>query len=118
MYQNILVTGGAGYIGSHVVQALKKAGFKTIVLDNLSRGKKKVVDSILKVPIIVGDIGDEDLVKKILQGKHRKLQGKKVDAVMHFAAFAYVGESIDNPMIYFENNIKNSLNLINTNNFF
>ena len=114
MYKNILVTGGAGYIGSHVVLGLKKANFNPFVLDNLSRGHKKVVKSILKVPMIVGDIGDQDLVKNILSGNHEKLNGKKIDAVMHFAAFAYVGESINNPMMYFKNNVENSLNLINS----
>ena len=114
MYKNILVTGGAGYIGSHITLGLQKANFNPIVLDNLSRGHKKVISSVLKVPIIVGDVGDQDLVKNILNGNHEKLDGNKIDAVMHFAAFAYVGESIKNPMMYFQNNVENSMNLINS----
>ena len=113
MYNNILVTGGAGYIGSHVVLGLKEAELNPIVLDNLSRGNERVVNSILKVPMIVGDIGDKKLVKNILKGNHEKLNGLKIDAVMHFAAFTYVDESIKDPMMYFQNNVEKSLNLIN-----
>ena len=114
MYKNILVTGGAGYIGSHVVLELKKLNLQPIVLDNFSRGNEYTIDEVLKVRKIKGDIGDKDLVKKILNGTYDLLHGTYIDAVMHFAAYAYVGESMNNPKIYYENNVISSINLINT----
>ncbi|MBO8240547.1 UDP-glucose 4-epimerase GalE [Prochlorococcus marinus XMU1412] len=105
----ILVTGGAGYIGSHTVRALQKENFEVVVLDNLIYGHKKIVENVLKVPLIVGDIGNKELITQILSGKHPKTNGKKIMAVIHFAAFAYVGESVKKPLKYYINNVKKSI---------
>ena len=105
----VLVTGGAGYIGCHTVRALQKNNFKVIVLDNLICGHKKIVEETLKVPLIIGDIGNKKLVKSILSGKHPKTNGEKVFAIIHFAAYAYVGESVANPLKYYSNNVKQSI---------
>jgi UDP-glucose 4-epimerase len=98
----VLVTGGAGYIGSHVVKELQAIGVPCVVLDNLVRGHKELVSG---VELIVGDIGDTELVKRVVE-KHR------VDAVMHFAAFAYVGESVGDPGLYYRNNVGATANLL------
>jgi UDP-arabinose 4-epimerase len=99
---NILVTGGAGYIGSHTAKALARAGHRPIVLDNLSRGYRTAVNW---GPLIEGDIADRILVTETLRYF-------KIDAVLHFAAFAYIGESMSRPGIYFENNSFGSLRLL------
>ncbi|KAF1682873.1 UDP-glucose 4-epimerase GalE [Veillonella sp. R32] len=99
---NILVTGGAGYIGSHTVRALQKAGHTPIVLDNLSRGHVESLPA--GVEFINMDIADPALVKL--------LKEKQIDGVMHFAAHSQVGESMTNPMIYYENNVVGSFHLI------
>ena len=105
----ILVTGGAGYIGSHTVRALQREKFKVVVLDNLVYGHKEIVEKILKVPLIIGDIGNKELVKKIISGQHPKTNGEKIMAVVHFAAYAYVGESVIDPLKYYKNNVKESI---------
>lgn len=99
---NILVTGGAGYIGSHTVRALQKAGHTPIVLDNLSRGHVESLPA--GVEFINMDIADPALVNL--------LKEKQIDGVMHFAAHSQVGESMTNPMIYYENNVVGSFHLI------
>lgn len=101
----ILVTGGAGYIGSHAVLTLKKAGYDVIILDNLIYGHRDLVERVLKVELIVGDLCDRSLLDDIFKQY-------SIDAVMHFAAFAYVGESIKEPHKYYRNNVANTLNLI------
>jgi UDP-glucose 4-epimerase len=98
----ILVTGGAGYIGSHAVKALGKAGHEVIVLDNLSTGHRAAVTY---GELIVGDVSDEDLLNKIFT-RH------KIDAVMHFAGSIIVPESVENPLKYYKNNSLNSYKLI------
>lgn len=98
----ILVTGGAGYIGSHAVRRLKKAGFNTIVLDNLVFGHREFVDP---AELVVGDLSNIALLNKIFS-KNR------IDAVMHFAAYAYVGESVQNPSKYYHNNVGCTLSLL------
>ena len=98
----ILVTGGAGYIGSHTAKALARAGFTPIVLDNLSEGHR---GAVRWGPLIVGDLGDTDLVRTLLAEE-------RIDAVIHFAANAYVGESMTEPARYFHNNVTNSLGLL------
>lgn len=98
----VLVAGGAGYIGSHTCKALAKAGHVPVVLDDLSTGNRWAVRW---GPLIEGNIGDRDLVV-------RTLRSEKIDAVMHFAASAYVGESVTNPEKYFRNNVVYSLNLL------
>ena len=98
----ILVTGGAGYIGSHVVRQLGEAGETVVVLDNLSTGFK---ESVLSGELIIGDTGDRELVSRILE-EHN------IGSVMHFAAHTIVPESVSNPLKYYGNNTCNSRNLL------
>jgi UDP-arabinose 4-epimerase len=98
----VLVTGGAGYIGSHAAKALHRAGIEPVVLDNLSRGDR---GAVRWGPFVKADIGDQAAVRSAL----RKYS---VDAVMHFAAFAYVGESMQAPGRYFSNNVAGTLQLL------
>jgi len=98
----ILVTGGAGYIGSHVVKELLRQGHKPIVFDNLQTGHRKAV----KKPLFIeGDLSDQQKLKETFQTN-------SIDAVMHFAADCSVGEAVQNPIKYFNNNVRNSLELI------
>ncbi len=99
---NILVTGGAGYIGSHVVKQLGQAGHEITVLDDLSRGFEQAV---LYGDLIVGSSGDRELVEQILTDRD-------IEAVMHFAASTLVPESVKNPLKYYDNNTCNTRNLI------
>ena len=101
----ILVTGGAGYIGSHTVLALKRAGYEIIVLDNLEYGHREFVEDILKVELIVGDIGDRLLLDSVFATHN-------IAAVMHFAAYIAVGESVKDPAIYYRNNVSGMLTLL------
>ncbi|MEY4519850.1 MAG: hypothetical protein RLZZ499_2450 [Cyanobacteriota bacterium] len=101
----ILVTGGAGYIGSHSVLALQKAGYEVIVLDNLVYGHQDLVETVLKVKLIVGSTCDRFLLRDIF-ATHQ------IDAVMHFAAYAYVGESVTQPAKYYNNNVVGTLTLL------
>jgi len=98
----ILVTGGAGYIGSHVVKELLHRKYKPIVFDNLQTGHQKASQGAL---FIEGDLSDQKKLKETFQSN-------PIDAVMHFAADCLVGESVQNPVKYFNNNVKNGLNLI------
>ena len=100
---NILVTGGAGYIGSHTVKALLEKGHSVTVLDNLSRGHRKAVPA--DVELIEEDIHHLDRVKQILTDRN-------IEGVMHFAAHSQVGESMENPTIYYDNNVVGSYNLL------
>jgi len=97
----ILVTGGAGYIGSHTVLQLVDQGYDVVVVDNLGRGHRDAVDAALLREM---DLHDTDALVRILEEK-------PVDAVIHFAAYAAVGESMRNPAIYFENNVEGSRSL-------
>jgi len=101
----ILVTGGAGYIGSHAVLALQQAGFEVVVLDNLSYGHRELVDDELKVELIVGDTNDRPLLDRLFATYN-------IAAVMHFAAFINVGESVNNPGKYYRNNVLGTLTLL------
>jgi len=101
----ILVTGGAGYIGSHSVLTLQNAGYEVIVLDNLVYGHQDLVKNVLKVKLIVGDTCDRALLKQIFADY-------KIDAVMHFAAYAYVGESVTKPAKYYQNNVVGTFTLL------
>ncbi len=101
----MLVTGGAGYIGSHVVLALQDAEIDVVVLDNLMTGHAHLVSK--NVPFIVGDIGDRELVRAILASRH-------VTAIMHFAGSIVVPESIADPLTYYQNNTVKSHALIQT----
>ncbi len=97
---NILVTGGAGYIGSHAVKALVQAGHNVVVIDNLFRGHRAAVTQ--GVPLIVKDLED-------WQHTARVLRTNKIDCVIHFAALAYVGESVDDPLWYYQNNTASAI---------
>jgi UDP-glucose 4-epimerase len=101
----ILVTGGAGYIGSHAVLALQKAGYEVIVLDNLSYGHPELVREVLKVELIVGDTSDRPLLDELFASR-------EIAAVMHFAAFIAVGESVSEPARYYHNNVVGTLTLL------
>lgn len=101
----ILVTGGAGYIGSHAVLALKRSGYSVIVLDNLSYGHPEIVKDVLKVELIVGDTRDRSLLDHLFSTR-------EIAAVMHFAAFIAVGESVVEPAIYYQNNVSGTLTLL------
>lgn len=101
----VLVTGGAGYIGSHTVLQLLKSGEKVIVIDNLSTGKMELLSP--KAKFYFGDFGDSELIKKIIKDE-------KIESVIHFAAFIVVSESVMNPFKYYENNFIKSFNLIRT----
>jgi UDP-glucose 4-epimerase len=98
----ILVVGGAGYIGSCVNEKLYESGYKTVVLDNLSKGHREAVSHGI---LIEGDLGNTELLDNIFQTY-------KIDAVMHFAAFLEVGESVKDPMKYYINNVSATLNLL------
>ena len=97
-----LVSGGAGYIGSHVVAALGEQNFDILVYDNLSTGYR---DSLLYGSLVEGDLNDKPLLEKTIRDF-------KPDAVMHFAAFIQVGESVQEPLKYYQNNSGNTINLL------
>ena len=98
----ILITGGAGYIGSHVVAALGEKGADILVYDNLSTGHK---DSLLYGKLVIGELNDKLLLEKTIKAF-------KPDAVLHFAAFIQVGESVREPLMYYRNNSGNAINLL------
>jgi UDP-glucose 4-epimerase len=102
---NVLVVGGAGYIGSHCVRQLTAAGHRPVVLDNLAYGHRLAVDPNVKFHH--ADLGDEGLVGRILRDE-------KIELVMHFAAFCYVGESVTDPIKYYFNNTVATLHLLRT----
>jgi UDP-glucose 4-epimerase len=99
----VLVVGGAGYIGSHCVRQLQAAGHEPVVLDNLVFGHRGALAE--GVPLVTADLGDEEAVRAILR-EH------SIDVVMHFAAFAYVGESVTDPLKYYFNNVVQTLHLL------
>jgi len=101
---SILITGGAGYIGSHVVSLLGEAGKDIIILDNLSTGRK---ENILYGNLVIGDLSDQKVLEEIFTKN-------KIEAVMHFAGSIVVPESVTNPTLYYQNNTLNSYQLINT----
>lgn len=97
-----LVTGGAGYIGSHTAKMLAKTGHEVAVYDNLSRGHR---DLVKWGSLVEGDIRDTKLLREAMRWF-------KPDAVIHFAAFAYVGESVTNPYMYYDNNVGGTLSIL------
>lgn len=101
----ILIAGGAGYIGSHAVLALQQAGYETVILDNLVSGHRDLVENVLQTELIVGNVGDRSLLERIF-AKH------SITAVMHFAAYAYVGESCREPAKYYRNNVAQTIALL------
>lgn len=102
MRSKLLIVGGAGYIGSHMVLKLVESGFEVLVLDNLSTGLRELVG---EVEFIQGDLGDGELMDKLFR-EH------SVSAVMHFAAFSQVGESMRRPLRYWRNNISKPVELL------
>lgn len=100
----VLVTGAAGYIGSIVSEKLVEEGFSVIGLDNLYQGHRAALDA--GVTFIQADLGDEAALEKVFTGH-------QIDAVMHFAAYAWVGESMTDPAAYFRNNVACGINLLN-----
>ena len=100
---NVLVTGGAGYIGSHAVLALKDAGHRPVVIDNLTTGFRWAVAE--DTPFYEGAIDDTDLVAQIIRDED-------IAAIMHFAGSIIVPESVENPLKYYRNNTANSRSLI------
>lgn len=96
----VLVTGGSGYVGSHAVRELAAAGHEVLIFDNLGTGRRQLSDGFL---LIEGDIGDPEKLAEPL---------RQVDAVMHFAASAYVEESVRNPRKYIRNNIERGIKLL------
>src|SRR6202012_5170670 len=101
----ILVTGGAGYIGSVTVERLTTHGESIVVLDDLSYGHREAIDA--DIPFYQGSAGDRGLLADIMK-EHR------IDSCMHFAASAFVAEAVKNPAIYFENNVQQGISLLNT----
>jgi UDP-arabinose 4-epimerase len=101
--KNILVTGGAGYIGSHACKVLKENGYNPITYDNLCLGNK---DFVKWGPLVIGDTHDSEKVAATIKEYN-------IDAVIHFAAFAYVGESVSDPAKYYYNNVEGTLGLLN-----
>lgn len=100
---SILITGGAGYIGSVTTELLRARGEAVVVLDNLSRGYRDAVAP--EIPFYEGNVGDRELVKIIVRDH-------SIDACIHFAAFAYVGESVQQPALYYENNVAQGIHLL------
>src|SRR5437879_2741055 len=100
--RSILVTGGAGYIGSHAAKALARAGYQPVAFDNLSTGHRWAVQW---GPLVEGDIADRNLVR-------RTIEHYRIEAVIHFAANALVGESMENPYKYLHDNVANSVELL------
>ncbi|NEP61948.1 MAG: UDP-glucose 4-epimerase GalE [Symploca sp. SIO2G7] len=105
LQETILVTGGAGYIGSHTVLALLRTGYDVVILDNLEYGHRELVENVLKVPLIVGDINDRSTLDQLFATYN-------ITAVMHFAAYIAVGESVKDPAKYYRNNVGGTLTLL------
>lgn len=99
----VLVVGGAGYIGSHCVRQLQQSGHEPVVLDNLVFGHREAVPESVK--LVVGDLGNRPFVTDLLQKE-------AIEVVMHFAAFAYVGESVEDPLKYYDNNLSRTVSLL------
>lgn len=107
---NILLTGGAGYIGSHVAVVLTEAGHQVVIMDNFCNSQRSVLERLARilgkaVPCVEGDIRDTALVKKILKDY-------QIDVVMHFAGLKAAGESFQNPIDYFDNNVGGTASLL------
>jgi UDP-glucose 4-epimerase len=101
----ILVTGGAGYIGTHAVLALQRSGYGVVVLDNLEYGHRELVEDILQVELAIGDISDRTTLDKLFATHN-------IAAVIHLAAYIAVGESVTHPAKYYRNNVNGMLTLL------
>ena len=113
----VLVTGGAGFIGTHTVRTLIKAGHSPLVIDNLVEIKNEVISSKLKIPLIKSNIGNKKTLLEILYGKHKALkntvhENKFPEAVIHFAALTNARDSMEKPIEYYKNNVLETLNLL------
>lgn len=105
--QTVLITGGAGYIGSHAVKLFLEKGYRVVVFDNLSRGWREPMEILKKIgslEFVKGDLREKKDIEKVFKGR-------KIAAVLHFAALCSVNESMEQPELYFENNVLGSLNL-------
>lgn len=102
----ILITGGAGYIGSHTALLLKQAGYRVLILDNLAYGHREFAEDIVGAELIVGDICDRALLNQIFASY-------SIAGVIHFAAHTYVRESVIKPDLYYNNNVAGTLTLLN-----
>ena len=102
MKKQVLVVGGAGYIGAHTAMTLEASGYDCLVFDNLSTGHSEFLRF---GRYEIGDLADRDALRKVFQKNN-------FSAIMHFAAFAYVGESVTNPAKYYRNNVADTLNLL------
>ena len=105
--QTILVTGGAGYIGSHTVVQLLQVGAKVVILDNLCNSKREVVNRIQNITarrpeFILGDVRDREILRSLFRTH-------QIDAVIHFAGLKAVGESVAEPLKYYDNNVSGSV---------
>ena len=110
MNPTILVTGGAGYIGSHTVVELQQAGFGVVVLDNLSNSSRESLARVERiagraVEFVEGDVRDEALLERLLAA-HR------IEATIHFAGLKAVGESVEKPLAYYDNNVAGTATLL------
>jgi UDP-glucose 4-epimerase len=106
----ILLTGGTGYIGSHVAAALVTAGQDVVCFDNLANSDAAVIERVeaitgISIPLVVGDIRDGDAVRQAIGGHG-------IDAVIHFAGLKAVGESVAEPIKYYDNNVRGTLSLV------
>lgn len=106
----VLLTGGAGYIGSHCAVALIAAGHQVVGFDNLSNSRPQVVERVesitgTRIPLVVGDIRDREAVR-------RALTDHAIEAVVHFAGLKAVGESVEKPILYYDNNVRGTLALV------
>lgn len=99
----VLVTGGAGYIGSHAVLELTKKGYDVVVIDSLEKGHK---EAVLGGKLYIGNLRDEEILKKVFTENN-------IEAVIHFAAYSLVGESVEKPEKYYENNLVSTMKLLN-----
>ena len=103
----VLVTGGAGYIGSHTVRLLAEHGESPLILDNFSEGHRAAVSALSGgegLPVVEGDLADRAFLQTVFADN-------EIEAVVHFAASCYVGESVENPGKYYRHNVENMLNL-------
>lgn len=110
--KKILVTGGAGFIGGHTVVELTQAGYQPVIVDNLSRSDRTLLDGIekilkLKTPFYEGDCADRNFLKSVFENE------KNIEGVMHFAAYKSVGESVQHPGMYYSNNLNSLVELLN-----
>ncbi len=110
MKQVVLVTGGAGYIGSHTVVELQNSGYEVVIVDNFSNSKRSVIDNIAKITGVKPSLYDFDLSDAYACADF--FNKVHIDAVIHFAAFKYVGESVQQPLRYYKNNFYSTLNIL------